>query len=128
MRHALKSLFKGLSALMLIAGLAVRFVPATEAEAAALGPDHTRQDVMFKRMAWTAMTVAPDLTVGFYADATGIAPDTVRDLLVRVADGQPISSAAQATMAQDAPQSPAQTDGRRFEAGGALFVKANEDS
>ena len=123
MLHVLKSLAKGVSALMLIAGLAVRFVPATEAEAAALGPDHSRSDLMLKRMAWTAMTAAPELTVQSYAQMIGLPPDRVRAFLEAAAEGRPLAS-AEAALA-DAPSDAGVQTGRRIDAGGALFVKVD---
>lgn len=119
--HVLKSLLKGGSALLLVAGLGVRFAPPTEAEIAALGPEPARTDLMMMRMAWTAMRIAPDATVAVYASSTGLPEDDMRRLLTALAEGTPLRTAALAGPGAEPPPAP---DGRRTEAGGALFVTA----
>lgn len=121
MFHVLKSLMKGVTALMLVIGLAVRFVPATEAEVAVMGPDPSRNDLMVKRVAWAAMEIAPDFTVKSYSEALGVPEEHVREFLEATASGRPLA----ATGVEEPQTLPT---GRRFEAGGALFVTADPDA
>ncbi len=119
--HILKSLLKGVSALMLVIGLAVRFAPATEAEAAALGPDHSRTDLMMKRFVWAALELAPEATVDFYAERTGLPDTQIRPFLEGVAAGRPLVPPTETAAAAAEPPPPLE-GGRRMGPGGALFV------
>ena len=122
--HILKSLLKGVSAFMLVLGLAVRFAPATEAEAAALGPDHSRTDLMMKRFVWASLEIAPEATVRFYADRTGLPEGQIRPFLEGIAAGRPLARPTETAAASPAPP---MDEGRRIGAGGALFVSPPTD-
>ena len=119
MRLVLKSLIAGISGGLTILMLALSFAPATPAEKAALGWDHERLDRVQMRLATVMMTVAPDFTVSRMASAAELPEDVVREQLLAKAEGRvPFGGVGnQETAAVDT--------GRRIDAGGALFVRAN---
>ena len=121
MRHVMKSLVAGISGGLTVLMLALSFAPATPNEAAALGPYHDRMDRVQMRLANAMMTVAPDFTVARMAAAAELPEDVVREQLTAKAEGRdPFAEPnplAQETAAADT--------GRRIDAGGALFVRAN---
>jgi len=125
MRLVLKSLFKAITALLTIAVMAFTLMPASDEEAAALGRDNNRFNLIQMRLAKAMMTVAPDMVVARYADATGLPPSIIRDHLNAKAAGQPIIPRQEDLfVSQGRGQvSQPQTSNRRIGAGGALFVK-----
>lgn len=124
MRIVLKSLFKAFSALITIAVMAFSLMPATDAEALALGRENDRFNLVQMRLAKTMMTVAPDFAVARYAEATGAPPDMIRAMLNAKAAGEPLIPRG-----NDLYTSKEQSAGgsnRRIGAGGALFVKPDQ--
>ena len=101
--------------------LALSFAPATPKEALALGPDHDRMQRVEMRLANIMLTVAPEFAVARMAKATDLPPDLVLAQLQAKAAGSEafpgVGTGAQETASVDT--------GRRIDAGGALFVKAN---
>jgi len=59
MRIVLKALYKALMAILTIATMAFTLMPATDSEAAAIGRDANRFDLIQMRLAKAMMTVAP---------------------------------------------------------------------
>ena len=119
MGHIVKSLMKGVSALLLIAGLTLSYMPATEAEETALGPEAARLSLVQMRMAKISLAVAPDRTVRVMADALDIPEPYVRDALTALAEGRPLRPSE-----SQIAEAPVPDTGRRIDAGGALFVTA----
>lgn len=109
----------GFSGGLTILMLALSFAPATPSETAALGWDHDRLDRVQMRLANVMMTVAPDFTVAQMASAAELPEDIVREQLLAKAEGRvPFGGVGnQETASVDT--------GRRIDAGGALFVRAN---
>ena len=109
----LKSLMKGVSALVLVGMLALNFAPATENEVRVLGPEPPRVMLVQTRLATAAMKIAPDRAVALTAQMTGIPEAQVRLILDDIT--------GRTTVAEGAPA--AAPPSRRTEAGGALFVR-----
>ncbi len=127
MGHILKSLMKGVSALMLIAGLTLSYMPATAAEKDALGPDPTRISLVQMRMAKVALAVAPERSVQIMAEALDVPELFVREAMLALAEGRDLQPEPQQAAVTPPPvPGPAPSTGRRIDAGGALFVKAPE--
>lgn len=123
MRIVLKSIYKGLMAILTVGIMAFTLMPATDAEAAALGRDNNRFMLVQMRLAKTMMTVAPDFAVARYAEATGLPPDMMRAMLEAKAAGGPIIP-SNSDFYADGGETAAPLDrSRRTEAGGALFAK-----
>lgn len=125
MRIVLKALFKSVSALLTIAVMAFTLMPASGDEAAALGRDNNRFNLVQMRLAKAMMTVAPDMVVNRYAEATGLPPSIIRAHLNAKAAGEQIIPRQEDLYAsQDRSNTAApETSNRRIGAGGALFVK-----
>ncbi|SEW38077.1 hypothetical protein SAMN04488515_2428 [Cognatiyoonia koreensis] len=124
MRLVLKSLFKAITALLTIAVMAFTLMPATDSEAAALGRDNNRFNLIQMRLAKTMMTVAPDMVVARYAEATGLPPSVIRAHLNAKAAGEPIIPHQEDLFAgQGQSTRESGTSKRRVGPGGSLFVR-----
>lgn len=118
MRFVLKTLIKGVMAFMTIAVMWFTLSPATAVERGALGPDHSRMQLVQLRLARTMLQVAPEQTVAMYAEATGLPEQFILARLTEVANGRKIGEASEHTE----PYGSTVVSNRRIEAGGALFV------
>lgn len=104
------------------------FVPATVAERAGLGADFNQFNLIQMRLARSMLSVAPDLTVTAFSQATDIPPDIMQQHLQGKATGNSLLAPRfdmQELPAAATPEveTPEPTPHRRTEAGGALFVR-----
>ena len=120
-----KFIYKGFSAFLAILMGATTLMPMTDSEAAALGPNAERFEVVQMRVAKAMMNVAPDFTVARFAQATELPPEIVHDMLTAKAEGtlySPYTSQADAGAAEAA-NSPRGTGA--FGGSGAKFVRVD---
>lgn len=127
MRIVIRSLFKAITALLTIGVMAFTLMPASDNEAAALGRDNNRFNLVQMRLAKGMMAIAPDFIVARYADATGAPQDLIRAHLIAKAAGEPIiPRGADFNATQSTGKSTSTHNAnRRIGAGGALFVRPN---